>query len=239
MKTVNKSTLFFIILICLFSCNKPTHEIEKSIIDYNADSTIYKLQIIDIENSGHFQEDEYGNSMILIKKNVTVGDTVFRGIFGKENAKILKYANKNMISNGDLITSICIKNNLGNYQEVWVRKDNISFNSISSFGIWDLRISIEETAVEYKGDYREGIKILFKENGCNVEKGGYKWNMLNYIKSEKEDDWILVSRERLNTKINDVRNDRFGYKVDTLNRTCERESNHFVLGDDVVFDLNN
>ncbi|MFC6097121.1 hypothetical protein ACFPVY_10745 [Flavobacterium qiangtangense] len=236
MKTANR--IIILLFITLTSCNQRENfnlgEKKNSkafIVDFDADSVYYRLNV-GHENENYYQ-DEKLNLLYLVTREVYVDDINF-GAFNNETSlsKAENYSKENG-RNVYLVTKISIKKTDETYEDVWDYKNKIDFNE-NGYGLFTIKIFLEESCAEYKGNIQSRLHINFKTIDYD---DGYKLYTLNYIFENK--NWQLVSRERVCTIPNDINREEIGYCIDTINNNCKKFGNKFNLTYEDVFKLSN
>lgn len=234
MKTVN--SIIILVFFTFLSCNKK-HNVksEKNIlnstssyVNYNADSVYYKLNTG--SESDKYYHDEKSNLLYLVTREVYVGDKSFGG-YKEQDWSDAKNYSKKIDKRAYLVTKIKIKKVDETYEDVWEYKNEINFNE-EGYGLFILKIFIEESYAEYNGKVQNRLHINFKKVDYD---DGYKLYTLNYIYNKKT--WELVSRERICTIPNDINQEELGYCIDTINYRCKKKGNKFDLTYDDIFNL--
>ena len=126
-------------------------------------------------------------------------DNKLYGSFENVN-KAVKFARDQNKKNVDQITTIAIKKNNGDYENVWKFSNSIGIEidpkCKGCYSVYDLKISVDEAYVKYKNRFRSGIKIIFQESD---DSDGSRTFILNFIKNK---DWELAYREKIDTHLN-------------------------------------
>lgn len=212
MKTVN--SIFCILLWCVItitSCdtNKTDNYIKPNIACI--DSLIFSLDI-GADTSEYYVEK--GKSKVLLLTTFNIDTFKFSGNNGFADA--VKYYNKHK-AKFDISKEVAvyILNNKGAFKKIWYGYENVHVykeNGINTFGISETHVNIEEGLENYRGDITPVIRIIYTLNGLS---GGYTKYILNFYNTHKS-IWNLVSKERLNTRINSESEVKYGYCIDSV-----------------------
>ena len=238
MKIVIK--IFLLSFITLTSCNKRKSlstennilSSTSSYIDYDADSVYYKISV-GYENDNYYQ-DKKANLLYLVTKEVYLDNN--KNLGGFKHSNWYNEA-KNHLKNKDksvyLITKIGIRKIDKTFDYIWTYKSEININN-NGYGVYELQISLEDSYAEYNNQLESRLHIHFKTVDYNE---GYKLYTLNY--THKENQWKLVSREKICTIPKEINSEQIGYRIDTVNNNCRRNGNKFNLTNDYIFRLSN
>ncbi len=238
MKTVSK--LFLLFFITLTSCNKKSLSTNKnqilnsttSYVNYELDSVYYKINV-GSENKNYYQ-DKRGNFLFLVTREVFLDNN--KNLGGLKQYKWFNEAKK-YVKNKDkkvyLGSKIGVKKIDGTYDYIWNYKSEITINN-KGYGVYELQISLDDSYANYYNKLESHLHINFKTVDND---NGYKLYTLNYIYEDNQ--WHLVSRERICTIPKDINNEEIGYCIDTINSNCEIKANKFSLTYNNIFDLNN
>lgn len=232
-----KSFIYLFFLVALSCKTKDDSLINE--LDYDSDYIYYTLNITNSYDKRYSQnQDEDWKEHLLLKKEIFVKDSCFGGMKNMPNA--IRYAKKIKVELPyDCVVKISIEVKTPEevYKPVWIWKQNFYWPGQSSgeFGEFAGRIELDEIVFHYKGELRNGIKIIYKFNDID----GYTLSMLNFISTQ--DHWELVSREQIITVPKTLKYEK-GYCIDSINDNCETK---FLKGKiiditkDMLFELPN
>lgn len=241
MKTANK-LICLLFSVFIISCNNKTNSISE--VDYDADKSFYKLEILDNFSDSIYKTDNHNKCTFLVTKSIYI-----KGKFYQEGTQhmdvMIDYCKKNKVEINNPYdvkkrTTISIKTN-NKYKEVFIWEDPIFLNFAlnnqeeDSFAERDSKIKLETGWVKEKEEIRICLKIIFDELD---NTGGFKQNILNFARTGNT--WKLLKRERINTMIKDPNKEKMGYCYDTIFYNCEniyKDSKSIYITNTMMFDL--
>jgi hypothetical protein len=205
-----------------------------SFVDFDADSVYYSMSVGDFDKYFINKKNEL---TYLVTREVMVGDVNFGGFQAVKMNEAIDYY-KSMNQNNErtalnLVTKISIKEKDGRFDAVWSYSNPISITDVG-YGVFELKIYLEESYARYNGKLQSRLHINFKTVDYD---DGYKLYTLSYFFNKNQ--WELVQRERICTIQKDINNEHFGYCKDTINDRIQITSNKFKLEYNHVFNFNN
>ena len=101
--------------------------------------------------------------MIRIKNNIVALDRVF----ARENImEAVEYYKKNFEHlnkyNIGIVSTISIKLNDGNFDEIWTWRNPITVNNDGTYGIIESRIELDHSYVQFRGSMQDRLQVIFK-----------------------------------------------------------------------------
>lgn len=222
--------------VFIFGCGQmESAEIDRP-IPSGDDSNLYKLSILNVIDNSDYYVDQKGRCDVLLQRELLVDNLSFGGI---ENiTDFIQYCNENrMYERLAYETSISVKSSNGQFLPVWIWRDEIELdfdqkigNKIgTTYSLREGRIAVEDGFLKLQDRVNACIKIKFHEPDLEA---GFKTNILNFVHL-KENEWQLVSRERINTMLGDVNEDSLGYCIDTINSNV---GTSFQIGKVIMID---
>ncbi|MFT3793658.1 hypothetical protein [Flavobacterium sp.] len=231
MRTAIK-TIPILFLLTLNSCCKTTFSTTPSIVNPRADSIAYKLTVVDDAKKDYFF-DEKGLNDLLVVNTIMVNDSNFGATENIPKAIVFaKSINKNAGVNFRKVTTISIARKDKKNIPIWKWENPINLND-DGFSFREGHIDLEEASRDYKGSFVNCLKINFKQ-----PDDGEGFKIYSLIFTAKNENWILVSRERISTVVNDVSNDKIGFCVDTVNSSYNHPGKTIQISKDMMFDFN-
>gem|GEM_PF-6552530 len=130
------------------------------------------------------------------------------------------------------LTTISVAGKNGKYIPMWEWENPINLIS-DGFSFREGYIELEEASRTYEGNQVSVLKINFKQPD---DGDGFKIYSLSF--TAKNGNWILLSRERISTVINDISNDKIGYCVDTISSQYTHFNKPIKISNEMMFNLN-
>jgi hypothetical protein len=224
---VKSYTFVALMVIFIFSCTSENERKREDTKRKEESACQYNLTFI-AEGSNYLSRKD--KLTFLVGKKILSIDKIFSVDSIAQAVKYYK-SKKNNNQNIAEVVTIGVKKKDGTFDDVWSWENPITITA-AGYGIEEFSIFLDSSNSSFDGKLESRLNISFKTKDYD---NGYRLYTLNYIYDRE--NWVLVSRERINTIIDEITTQETAYCVDTLNNNCMTKGHHFNLTHDYIFRL--